>query len=205
LLQTHQKILIAVSGGQDSLCLLTILFHLRRKWHWNLAIIHCDHRWNHHSKGQAEHVAYLSRNLQISYYEGITIESVQQESKARNWRYTIMQTIAIANNYTAILTGHQACDRIETLLYNVTRGSGLHGLQSIKWKRSLLFSRFLHSVVYRTKSSFLFKKYHTQKVLRRFVAQFFKKFSSRFNSSTFRNDTYRNTKSIEYLEFAFLA
>nr|YP_636406.1 hypothetical chloroplast RF62 [Staurastrum punctulatum]Q32RX0.1 RecName: Full=tRNA(Ile)-lysidine synthase, chloroplastic; AltName: Full=tRNA(Ile)-2-lysyl-cytidine synthase; AltName: Full=tRNA(Ile)-lysidine synthetase [Staurastrum punctulatum]AAX45766.1 hypothetical chloroplast RF62 [Staurastrum punctulatum] len=158
LLQPKQRILIAVSGGQDSICLLRILFDLQRKWSWKLGIIHCDHRWNSRSKIQAEHVACLAINLQINYHEGIAIESVQKESIARLWRYNVIQSVAISNNYTAIITGHNASDRIETLLYNLMRGSGLHGLQSIKWKRNLCFSHFTRSVLSKIKFSFLVKK-----------------------------------------------
>lgn len=147
LLQPNQRILIAVSGGQDSISLLKILYFLKKKWNWKLGIIHCDHQWNSRSKFQAEHVACLAFNLQINYHEGITIRSIQKEGIARIWRYNIIQTIAISNNYSAIITGHTASDRIETLLYNLTRGSGLHGLQSIKWKRYLCFFRMTQSVL----------------------------------------------------------
>nr|YP_009258615.1 tRNA(Ile)-lysidine synthetase [Cosmarium botrytis]ANI25638.1 tRNA(Ile)-lysidine synthetase [Cosmarium botrytis] len=153
LLQPNQRILIAVSGGQDSICLLKILYYLKNKWNWKLGIIHCDHQWNSRSKFQAEHVACLAFNLQINYHEGITIHSVQKEGIARIWRYNIIQTIAISNNYSAIITGHNASDRIETLLYNLTRGSGLHGLQSIKWKRYLCFFRVTQSVLSKKKDS----------------------------------------------------
>ena len=158
LLEPDQRILIAVSGGQDSICILRILFQLKKKWNWKLGIIHCDHRWNLNSKYQAEHVACLAVNLQINYHEGLAIESVQKEGSARIWRYNIIQLVAISNNYTAIITGHNASDRIETLLYNLTRGSGLHGLQSIKWKRYLFFSHLTQSVISRSGSfSFLLK------------------------------------------------
>ena len=158
LLQPDQRILIAVSGGQDSICILRIFFQLKKKWNWTLGIIHCDHRWNWNSKFQAEHVAALAFHLQINYHEGIAIESVQKEGIARIWRYNIIQTVAISHNYSAIITGHNASDRIETLLYNLTRGSGLHGLQSIKWKRYLFFYRLTQSVISRKNFSFFFKK-----------------------------------------------
>jgi tRNA(Ile)-lysidine synthase len=153
LLQPNQHILIAVSGGQDSISLLKILYFLKNKWNWKLGIIHCDHQWNNWSKFQAEHIACLAFNLQINYHEGITINSIQKEGLARIWRYNIIQTIAISNNYSALITGHNASDRIETLLYNLTRGSGLHGLQSIKWKRYLYFFRGTQSVLSQRKES----------------------------------------------------
>lgn len=155
LLQPYQKILIAVSGGQDSICLLRTLSELKKQWNWKLGIVHCDHRWNLSSKFQAELVAFLAVNLQINYYEGIAINSVQKEGDARNWRYNIQNIVALSENYTAIITGHNASDRIETLLSNITRGSGLHGLQSINWKRHLSPSRFTQSALSKGKSSFL--------------------------------------------------
>jgi tRNA(Ile)-lysidine synthase len=147
LLQPNQRILIAVSGGQDSICLLRSLYHLKRNWNWKLGIIHCDHRWNDSSNLQATHVAYLAGSLQIDYYQGVTIHFVKKEGIARIWRYKLIQSVAISNNYTAIITGHNANDRIETLLYNLIRGSGLHGLQSIRWKRSISFSHFAQSAL----------------------------------------------------------
>jgi tRNA(Ile)-lysidine synthase len=147
LLEPNQRILIAVSGGQDSICLLRSLYHLKRNWNWKLGIIHCDHRWDHSSNLQATHVAYLAGSLQIDYHQGVTIHFVKKEGIARIWRYKLIQSVAISNNYTAIITGHNANDRIETLLYNLIRGSGLHGLQSIRWKRSINFSHFTQSAL----------------------------------------------------------
>jgi tRNA(Ile)-lysidine synthase len=171
LLQPDQRILIAVSGGQDSLCLLRVLVELKKKWNWKLGIIHCDHRWTSNSKFQAEHVAFLAVNLQINYHQAIAIESVQQEGNARIWRYDIIKNIALSNNYTAIITGHNASDRIETLLYNLTRGSGLHGLQSIRWKRSLYSCIFIQSAISKKNSSFSFllKKVKYKKMMKGFL------------------------------------
>lgn len=162
LLQPYQKILIAVSGGQDSVCLLKTLSKLKKKWNWNLGIVHCDHRWNLNSKFQAKHVAFLAVHLQIHYYEGIAIKSVQTESEARNWRYNIQHIVGLSENYAAIITGHTASDRSETLLYNLIRGSGLHGMQSINWRRYFYADRSIQSVIYK-RESFLIKKIQLKK------------------------------------------
>jgi tRNA(Ile)-lysidine synthase len=157
LLKPNQKILIAVSGGQDSICLVRILFQLKQKWNWEVGIIHCDHRWNSSSKFQAKHVMNLAARLKVDYYEGITVGPVKTEGMSRIWRYGIIQTVAISNNYTAIVTGHSASDRIETLLYNLIRGSGLHGLQSIRWKRYFCSSLLSHSPLSTNHPPLLFK------------------------------------------------
>jgi tRNA(Ile)-lysidine synthase len=137
LIKPNQKILISVSGGQDSICLMQILYKLQKKWQWQLGIVHCDHRWHINSLVQAKHVAQLAAIMQITYYQAITIESVTKETVARNWRYYIIKNIAINHEYKVIVTGHTASDRIETLMYHLIRGTGLQGLPALNWTRKM--------------------------------------------------------------------
>ena len=143
LLQPYQRILIAVSGGQDSICILKLLSFLKKKWTWKLGIIHCDHRWSSSSQLQVKHVARLAVSMQIDFYQAVSIKSIQKETLARNWRYNIIKTIAREHSYSTLITAHSGSDRIETLLYHLIRGSGLQGIQSINWKRQLNFIRFI--------------------------------------------------------------
>ena len=131
------KILIAVSGGQDSMLLLTVLYRLRKAWNWDLGIIHCDHKWHKFSTNQAKQIYRITSNMKIKCFLSIPLTKVTTEEKARTWRYKLMYRICNNHNYNSITTGHTASDRIETLLYNTIRGSGLDGLQSLSWKRSL--------------------------------------------------------------------
>nr|QKQ14637.1 hypothetical chloroplast RF62 [Zygnema circumcarinatum] len=137
LLKPYQRILIAVSGGQDSICLLNMLHKLRSSWHWNIGIVHCDHKWYLNSKLQAIHVSRLAAHMKIHLYQAPTIQLVNNEQLARNWRYELIRHIAISHHFTVIVTGHTASDRLETLIYNLIRGSGVNGLQSMSWKRKL--------------------------------------------------------------------
>ena len=143
LLQPYQRILIAVSGGQDSICILKVLSFLKKKWMWKLGIVHCDHRWSSSSQLQLKHVGRLAVSMQIDFYQAVSINSVKKETVARNWRYNIIKTIAREHNYSTVITAHSGSDRIETLLYHLIRGSGLQGIQSINWKRQLNFIRFI--------------------------------------------------------------
>ena len=136
LLPSTARVLVAVSGGQDSLCLLKLLLDLQPKWSWELAIAHCNHRWQHDS-GAVELVRHLAQAWQLPYFE-VTAEVVSlREAEARQWRYEALKTIAATQGYGWIVTGHTASDRAETLLYNLVRGSGSDGLQALAWRREL--------------------------------------------------------------------
>jgi tRNA(Ile)-lysidine synthase len=138
ILPSHQRLLVAVSGGQDSLCLIKLLLDLQPKWGWNLGIAHCDHRWRSDSEASANHVEQLAKNWGISYYLETASDIPKTEAAAREWRYQALTEIAIAHNYPYIVTGHTASDRAETLLYNLIRGSGADGLSALTWTRPLL-------------------------------------------------------------------
>ena len=138
ILPSHQRLLVAVSGGQDSLCLIKLLLDLQPKWGWNLGIAHCDHRWRSDSEASANHVKQLAKNWGISYYLETASDIPKTEAAARQWRYQALTEIAIAHNYPYIVTGHTASDRAETLLYNLIRGSGADGLSALTWTRPLL-------------------------------------------------------------------
>lgn len=137
LFNPDQKLLVAVSGGQDSLCLIQLLLDLQPKWGWNLAIAHCDHCWRKDSQANADHVQNLAQNWHLPFYLETAKNLVKSEANARNWRYQVLIAIAKANNYQYIVTGHTASDRAETLLYNLIRGTGADGLQALTWQRSL--------------------------------------------------------------------
>lgn len=135
LVQRQQRLLVAVSGGQDSLCLLKIMLDLQPKWCWQLAIAHCNHRWRSDAEANAAHVQNLAAQWQISCYTETTTRVLNSEATAREWRYQALSAIARANQYACIVTGHTQSDRAETLLLNLLRGSGADGLQALSWHR----------------------------------------------------------------------
>jgi tRNA(Ile)-lysidine synthase len=131
-----ERILIAVSGGQDSVCLLRLLLDLRTKWHWTLAIAHCDHAWPT-DEGIAEHVKNLAQAWQLPYFAKVAVNLKETEAAAREWRYQALIAIAQEQHFSLIVTGHTQSDRAETLLYNLIRGAGSNGLQALGWQRPL--------------------------------------------------------------------
>lgn len=128
---------MAVSGGQDSLCLAQLLLDLQPHWYWHLGVAHCDHRWRSDSQANADHVAGLAQAWDIPYHLEIATTVPPNEAAARQWRYQVLTTMAHNHHYTQVVTGHTASDRAETLLYNLIRGSGADGLQALTWQRPL--------------------------------------------------------------------
>ena len=136
LLPKQATILIAISGGQDSLCLGKLLLDLQSKWSWKIAIAHCDHHWKS-DEGMAEHVQQIANNWQIPFYLQEAQALKETEAAARKWRYQALVEIAQKHSFNYIVTGHTKSDRAETFLYNLIRGAGADGISSLNWQRFL--------------------------------------------------------------------
>ena len=137
LLPKKARILLAVSGGQDSLSLLKLFSDLQAKWQWDLAVAHCDHRWCE-DQGMATHVQQVAASFQFPFFlQRAETPIAQTEAAARTWRYQVLSQCCEENNFSYVVTGHTGSDRAETLLYNLIRGSGSDGLQALQWQRLL--------------------------------------------------------------------
>lgn len=137
LIPRSSHILIAVSGGQDSVCLAQCCLDLADRWDWQLTIGHCDHRWRDDSADNAHFVANLAQTWGVPYYQRTADSPLSNEADARSWRYRQLVAIARHVRATHIATGHTASDRAETLLHHLLRGTGTDGLSSIARSRSL--------------------------------------------------------------------
>lgn len=137
LLPPHQRLLIALSGGQDSLCLVKLLLDLRSRWQWQIAIAHCNHRWRTDADANAQQVKDLADQWQLDCWIQTAAEPPEGEAQARTWRYGVLAQVAAAQGFDVVVTGHTASDRAETLLYNLVRGSGADGLGALTWERLL--------------------------------------------------------------------
>ncbi|NET03238.1 MAG: tRNA lysidine(34) synthetase TilS [Merismopedia sp. SIO2A8] len=136
LLPKQRQVLVALSGGQDSLCLAKLLLDLQSKWGWHLAIAHCDHRWPWDA-GIAAHVEGIAQNWGLPFHLQTAPEITTSEAAARQWRYHALMKTAHSYGYQNVVTGHTKSDRAETLLYNLIRGAGADGLGALTWQRPL--------------------------------------------------------------------
>ena len=145
LLPNNSTLLLAISGGQDSMALLKLIIDLRRLYKWQVEIWHGDHQWHNKSKQIEEELKLWCFNHQISFHSNkAQIKEVANEEQARDWRYKNLITKAkllSSNNInspcTRILTGHTATDRAETIIMNLARGADLIGLSTLKEQRNL--------------------------------------------------------------------
>ncbi len=142
------KLLIAVSGGQDSMALLTLFEDIKDVHNWQIYVWHGDHQWHSKSSIYAQELKSFCNNKKIKFYsDKAPFIDVSTEEKARNWRYEklydaankVLEKDEVANN-VYILTGHTSSDNAETFLLNLARGSNYKGLTGIPNKR--LFNDF---------------------------------------------------------------
>ena len=142
LLPPGASLLLAVSGGQDSMALLALLLGLRRLHGWQLQLWHGDHRWRPEAAQQAAQLADWCREQGL----GLTIDARDQpgpgsaantEAQARAWRYERLEAQAQALGCSHVVCGHTASDRAETLLLHLARGSHRRGLGSLRPQRAL--------------------------------------------------------------------
>lgn len=137
LLPSGAALLVAVSGGQDSLCLLRLLQDLQRLHHWSLQVFHGDHRWRPDSAANAAHVQSLCTAWGLTCHLEVAPSRLCGEAAARQWRYGCAIALCRHLGCGQLVTGHTATDRAETLLFHLCRGSGSRGLGSLRPHRQL--------------------------------------------------------------------
>lgn len=140
LLKKGDSILIAISGGADSVCLTYILWQLKKKYGLELRLIHFRHGLR--SKKREDKEEKLIKNLAKGFRLPLTVKKINVseyakknkltiEEAGRNLRYQYLIDYAIKNDFDKIATGHNLDDQAETVLLNLLRGSGLPGLRGI--------------------------------------------------------------------------
>ncbi len=139
MVQAGDRVLVAVSGGPDSLSLLHVLRSLAVELDIELAVAHLNHKLRGESSDQDEaYVAGLCANWGLPCFvshEDVAARARRQglslEEAGRGARYEYFSALAAEHDFNRVALGHTATDRGETVLINILRGSGLHGLRGI--------------------------------------------------------------------------
>ena len=140
LVSSQHSLLVAVSGGPDSVCLLHILAKLQEELGLKLHIAHLNHQLRGaESEADAQYVADLAHRLgipaTIEQRDVKTYQAAQRislEEAAREVRYTFLTQVAKSIGASRAAVGHTADDHIETILMHLIRGTGTRGLRGLQ-------------------------------------------------------------------------
>lgn len=130
-----KKLLIAISGGLDSV----VLTHLFNQLNFDISLAHCNFKLrNEESNLDEEFVIKLSQKssnqiftIQFNTDKFATENKLSTQIAARELRYNWFQELIKKHNFDYVLTAHHADDNLETILINLTRGTGLDGFTGI--------------------------------------------------------------------------
>jgi tRNA(Ile)-lysidine synthase len=161
-------LVVGVSGGADSLCMLDILYKLE----YPLIVAHLDHGMRRESSGDALWVQRFSEelSLDVSIHRESTLDfaegsnlSIEEAGRILRYRYLFKQ--AREEKAQAVLVGHNANDQVETVLMHFLRGTGFDGLKGMEvfslpnpWSNSIPLVRPLLGIWRKDIDAYCFKQ-----------------------------------------------
>ncbi len=139
IIKKGDKILVAVSGGPDSIFLLHFLYHIKDKYSLSLKVAFIHHHIRKQTDKEFLFVKDKARKMNLPfYYRNIFIDKKKGvEEEARKKRYKALYEIAKKTGCNKIATGHNLDDNVESVLMNLFRGTGLAGLCGISPERKI--------------------------------------------------------------------
>jgi tRNA(Ile)-lysidine synthase len=198
LLERGDKVLVAVSGGPDSVALLYALLEIKDEFDLHLFVAHLNHKLRGgESDEDQKFVKNLASKLNLKFFsKSVDVKKEAKKNKlsleeaARSVRYQYLESLADRIKADKIAVGHHADDQAETFLMRLLRGAGGAGLSGIPPKREKIIrplieikreeiERFLKSkkLSYRTDSSNLLPSYFRNKIRLVLLPQIKKKFN----------------------------
>ncbi len=141
LISYGDKIIVAVSGGPDSMCLLDVLYKLKGELKFDIEVAHVNHGIRKESDDEKVYVENYCNNRNIPFhYLKVNVPEISKEKKmseeacGREIRYNFFEDIRNETNATSIAVAHNLNDNIETILLNEIRGCGLKGLTGMDFR-----------------------------------------------------------------------
>lgn len=143
LIENGDRLVLGVSGGPDSICMLTILYEIMKKnlIDFDMVVAHINHGLRENAKLDEEFVKDFCEKRQIScFVKYANIKEIASEEKrgleetGRKIRYEFFDEILMKNYCNKIAIAHNNNDKSETILMNILRGTGIHGLIGMEKK-----------------------------------------------------------------------
>ena len=148
LIEKNDKIICGISGGPDSICMLDVLRKIKQELDFEIIVCHVNHMIREESTYDEKYVENYCKKNQIKYYvKRIDVKKYANNKKqgteeaGRNVRYEFFEEILNKENANKIAIAHNKNDKIETIIMNVIRGSGISGLRGIEPKRNNKYIR----------------------------------------------------------------
>ncbi len=135
MIREKDRIVVGVSGGADSVCLLYVLLEYQKQMDFSIEVVHVEHGIRgEESRKDAAFVEELCRSWKVPYVcYPVDIPAIAKEEKltveeaGRMMRYRIFEDYRKASDCNKIAVAHHQNDQAETMLWNMIRGSGLKG------------------------------------------------------------------------------
>ena len=145
LIQKDDKVLVAVSGGPDSMCLLNSLINLKDKLKIKeIKVAHVNHMLRKEADAETKYVEEFCKNKGIPVFtkyvnikERTVKNKISEELAGREERYNFFDEMAKKEKITKIAIAHNYNDNAETVLMHMLRGSGIAGLCGIEPSRGI--------------------------------------------------------------------
>lgn len=141
LINNGDKIVVAVSGGPDSMCLLDTLNKLQKELSFSICVAHVNHGIRKESDDEKVYVENYCNKYDIPFhYLKVDVPKLSKENKmseetyGRKVRYDFFEEVRKEENAQAIAVAHNLNDNVETVLLNELRGCGLKGLTGMDFK-----------------------------------------------------------------------
>ena len=130
----NSKVIIACSGGPDSMCLLNLLIRLRNKKNLELIVAHVNHKLRSASDDEAKMVEEYAKKNNVTFeLQELDYQNAKfSEDDAHRKRYKFFKSLIKKYKANYLVTAHHGDDLIETILMRIARGSNLNGYIGIK-------------------------------------------------------------------------
>ena len=129
--KNHARVVVALSGGLDSMFLFYLLSTYRKELGIELVLAHINHKQRPESNDEENELRKLAKQAEIPIYIA-RFDQPFTEARARQFRYDFFREVMRNTSSTALVTAHHADDQVETIFMRLIRGVRLHHLSSIK-------------------------------------------------------------------------